>query len=124
VAGPGLARRGAACRDEALLVSVLARYLGANDAGPGFRELPGRCPGHGAVPGLPWFTLSPYRVLSRGSTLAGGRGQEQLMPDPGRHPDPSPDPGAGPDRDAPPGLDATRAHPARIYDYWLGGCFL
>jgi hypothetical protein len=43
------------------------------------------------------------------------------MPDPGRHPDPSPDPGAGPGRDAPPGLDTTRAHPARIYDYWLGG---
>ena len=24
----------------------------------------------------------------------------------------------------PPGIDTTRAHPARVYDYWLGGRFL
>jgi len=35
-----------------------------------------------------------------------------------RHPDLTPeDPSPGPR----PGLDVTRAHPARIYDYWLGG---
>jgi len=24
----------------------------------------------------------------------------------------------------PPSFDITVAHPARVYDYWLGGCFL
>ena len=32
-----------------------------------------------------------------------------------------PDPGASPGQAAQPGFDVSRAHPARIYDYWLGG---
>ena len=31
---------------------------------------------------------------------------------------------APPERDEAPSFDITRAHPARVYDYWLGGCFL
>jgi hypothetical protein len=31
---------------------------------------------------------------------------------------------APPERDEAPSFDITRAHPAWVYDYWLGGCFL
>ncbi|GEM_PF-4042241 len=27
-------------------------------------------------------------------------------------------------RETPPGLDTRHAHSARVYNYWLGGCFL
>lgn len=27
------------------------------------------------------------------------------------------------DHEPSPGFDVTKAHPARIYDYWLGRCF-
>jgi hypothetical protein len=32
-----------------------------------------------------------------------------------------PDPDGSPGQAAQPGFDVSRAHPARIYDYWLGG---
>jgi hypothetical protein len=33
-------------------------------------------------------------------------------------------PGAAPEEAASPKLDTSVPHPARVYDYWLGGCFL
>jgi S-adenosyl methyltransferase len=35
-----------------------------------------------------------------------------------------PDSGDDSPRVLPPGFDTTVAHASRVYDYWLGGCFL
>src|SRR5579859_1753290 len=51
----------------------------------------------------------------------GEHGQERLMPPTPRDVSLIPDPDASPGQAAQPGFDISRAHPARIYDYWLGG---
>jgi S-adenosyl methyltransferase len=51
----------------------------------------------------------------------GEHGQERLMPPTPPDLSLAPDPDASPGQAAQPGFDVSRAHPARIYDYWLGG---
>ncbi len=71
-----------------------------------------------AFGGLPWFTIPvPGGALwgaerAHGGTLTGAADARKPAPEPRV---------SGPARGPAPGLDVTRAHPAWIYDYWLGG---